>query len=153
MGDTEEVHSFLKGRAERDSFQYFRFNEPEVLADMDFDEWKPRKNGRKSIKKMDHAFSIWAVKPEVVQQLQRCAYQLVRRRRLRVAADPSLWEAFALGSHYDCGRGGCPEPVTRRWYMRREFEQHLRDGHELHEEVLKEQADTHRTIWEYKARQ
>jgi hypothetical protein len=157
MGDTELTHDFMRGRCQRERFPYFRFNEPEVLADMDFDEWKPRKNGSKSIDKMTRAFSIWAVKPEVQRMLRQCADQLVRRRRLRVAADPSLWEAFSMGSWYDCGREGCPDPVAKRWYLRSNFEEHLRRSHSRGEEVdaraLQEQADSHRKIWEYKPRQ
>lgn len=153
MGDTELTHEFMKGKSERERFPYFRFNEPKVLADMDFDEWEPRSNGRRSIDKMDRAFGNWTVKAEVQRMLRRCADQLVRTRRLRVAADPSRWEAFSLGSYYDCGREGCPESVAQRWYMRSQFEEHLRRSHsrgeELDKRALKELADGHKTIWEY----
>ncbi len=97
MGDTELTHDFMKGRSERERFSYFRFNEPEVLASMDFDEWKPRRNGSKSIDKMTRAFSNWAVKPEVQRKLRQCADQLVRRRRLRAAENPSLWKLIRWG--------------------------------------------------------
>jgi hypothetical protein len=156
MGDTEQTDEFMKGKSEKDPFSYFRFNEAEVLADMDFDEWKPRKSGSKSIEKMTRAFSHWVIRPDVQRKLRQCADQLVRRRRFRVDVNPSLWEAFSLGSCYDCGREGCPEPVAKRWYMRSEFEEHLRRSHsrgQLDERALKEQADSHQSIWEYKPRQ
>lgn len=76
-----------------------------------------------------------------------------------MAADPSLWEAFSLGSYYDCGKDRCPESVAERWHLRSRFEEHLRVSHsskfvdDNDERALQEQADNHRRIWKYKPRQ
>jgi hypothetical protein len=154
LGDTEDVHTrMLKeaSSAER-GFSYFRFNQPNALSDVDLDEWMPRSSGRRTLEKMDATFNAWAMQPGVQVDFQRCALELVRRRRLR-AADASRWESFALGSYFICPRDDCEYAGNTKWLGRTEFGAHLIDVHDENPDPanITAIADSCKTDWVYKS--
>jgi len=157
-GDSETVHESIRkllSKAKKDGkpFSYFRFNEPNALKDTSFDEWEPRSNGKRTIKKMDDAFAQWLTSPEIQDALQNCAEELVRRRRLRTK-DFSKWERYALGSCFECRVNGdeCKEPSSKWWSYRTDFQDHLVRAHRVDKsstDQLKKLAYDNRTGWSY----
>jgi hypothetical protein len=161
LGDPETAHHTVLAKSveEGKQFSYFRFNEPNALPDTDFDEWKPRsgrRSGMHTLEKMKRAFQVWALKPDVQDDFQRCARELVRRRRLRTA-ETSRWERYALGASFNCETmHDCAEPVTKRWYDRRKYTAHLlaahRDAIQNSRATIDDIIDKEcRSIWAYKA--
>lgn len=155
LGDTEVAHTAMQQYSEHDGFRYFRFNEPESLKDMDFDEWKGPQ-GRATIEKMDKVFALFAMQPIIQDKIRACAHQLVRRRRLRAALDPSRWECYALGSFFYCNLQSCSVERDKRWDRRDEFEHHLRDVHERGRDMVDNNAreefvNGFRNVWDYPA--
>ena len=132
-------------------FSYYRFNELNALPDTDFDEWQPRSTGKKTLNKIEDAFRKWALKGDVQADFQKCAEELVRRRRLRTA-DTSRWERYALGSCFDCkeDKKVCPAPADKRWFDRKEFQDHLLADHEAKPSNIDQIVEKCRTVWAYK---
>ena len=134
IGDPEPPHRAMESKAKEDGFGYFRFNEFDGLPDLDFDEWKPRKSGKQTQDKIESSCQRWASKPEVRENIRRCASDLVQQRRLRTA-DESQWERYAVQAYFDCGGNNCPGAVGKRWYNRKEFRQHLLTDHRLEQDA------------------
>jgi hypothetical protein len=153
LGDTEDVHSRMNKEASSTDkgFSYFRFNQPNALPDVDLDEWIPRSSGKKTLEKMDVTFNAWAMQPDIQADFQKCAQELVRRRRLRTA-DASRWERFALGSFFVCPRDDCEDAGNRKWFGRAEFGAHLIEAHDEDADPanIKVIADNCKTDWVYK---
>ena len=152
VGDPEPAHlSMLRESQNPDhGFGYFRLNEPNGLPDLDFDEWKPKRNGNKTRKKILDAFQRWAIDPKVSASISHCALELVRRRRLRTA-DESQWERFALEVFFDCKEDKCPQPSDKRWYNKNDFQSHLMEDHKMEEgPELQAALRSHRRVWRYK---
>jgi hypothetical protein len=154
LGDTEDVHSRINKEASSvdKGFSYFRFNQPNALSDVDLDEWIPGSSGRKTLEKMDTAFNAWAMQPDIQAEFQKCALELVRRRRLRTA-DASRWERFALGSFFVCPRDDCTDAGNTKWLGRAEFVAHLMAAHDEDSDPahIKAIADDCKTDWAYKS--
>jgi len=154
LGDTEDVHSRMNKEASSTDtgFSYFRFNQPNALPDVHLDEWMPRSSGKKTIEKMDVTFNAWAMQPDIQADFQKCAQELVRRRRLRTA-DASRWERFALGSYFVCPRDDCEDAGNRKWLGRAEFGAHLVEAHDEDSDPahIKAIADNCKTDWVYKS--
>jgi len=133
VGDPEPPHHDMETKSKEQKFDYYRFNEFDGLPDLDFDEWKPSKNGKHTQDKIHKAYQKLICKPEVQESFRRCALDLVRRRRLRTA-DESRWERYATKVYFDCGEDKCPEEAGKRWYDRNEFREHLMTSHRLTED-------------------
>jgi hypothetical protein len=153
LGDPEAAHVNMTPKSEgeegAEKFHYFRFNKPDALPTIDFDEWKPRSNGDKTLETMRGAFQAWALEPEIQKSFQECAAQLVRRRRLRTV-DSSRWERFALGSYFICPGKRCPDAGNKKWENRTEFQNHLVAAHGEQPANIREVADKFQKIWVYK---
>jgi hypothetical protein len=150
VGDPEVAHGLMLNKSQEQGFSYFRLNEPDGLPDVDFDEWRPRGSGRRTRQKIKEAFQGWAINPKVAAELQKCALELVRRRRLRTT-DKSQWERYSLVAYFDCKEDNCREDSTKRWYNRNDFQSHLMDDHKMNEgEDLQKAILSHRGTWKYK---
>jgi hypothetical protein len=152
VGDPDPAHAALQKESQnvQSKFGYYRLDEPNGLGDLEFDEWKPRKNGNRTRKRIEDAFRAWAIDPKVSENLQRCALELVRRRRLRTA-DESEWERYAVEAFFDCEEGNCQQPGDKRWYKRSDFQHHLLTDHGIADEhKLQEKAQICRKMWRYK---
>jgi len=102
---------------------------------------------------MEDAFANWLTSPEIQDELQNCAEELVRRRRLRTK-DFSKWERYALGSCFECrvNDDECQEPRSKWWSHRAEFQDHLVKAHRVdrsNTEQLLRLAVENRTGWKY----
>jgi hypothetical protein len=151
VGDPEPPHHEMLAKAKEVGFSYFRLNEFDGLPDLDFDEWKPRRSGRQTQDKIKSAYQRWVSIPEIQEKFQKCAIDLVRRRRLRTA-DGSQWERYAVQVYFDCGEMNCPGEVEKRWYNRNDFHQHLVMDHKLEQDARLEAAiQRDRKAWRYKA--
>jgi hypothetical protein len=154
LGDTEDVHSRMmkESSAVDTGFSYFRFNEPNALPDVDLDEWLPRSSGKRTIEKMNATFNKWAMEPAIQADFQKCAQELVRRRRLRTA-DASRWERFALSSFFVCPKNDCEDAGNRKWLNRAEFGAHLVEEHDEDADPahIKAIADSCKQDWVYKS--
>lgn len=154
VGDPEPAHhAMLKESQHKDlGFGYYRFNEHNGLPDLDFDEWKPRSSGTRTQQKIREAFQRWYLDPKVTASIQKCALELVRRRRLRTA-DESQWERYAVKAYFDCREDGCSKPTDMRWYNRNDFRSHLIADHGMREGGdLNKAIRAHRIVWKYKPR-
>jgi hypothetical protein len=153
LGDTEDVHTRMNKEAssEETGFSYFRFNEPNALPDVNLDEWIPKSSGMKTLEKMKVTFNAWAMQPAIQADFQKCAQELVRRRRLRTA-DASRWERFALGSYFVCPEN-CEDAGNRKWLNRDEFGAHLKQAHDEDADPahIKTITDNCKTDWVYKS--
>jgi hypothetical protein len=151
VGDPEPPHHEMVAKAKEEGFGYFRLDEFNGLPDLNFDEWKPRRSGRQTQDKIQNAYQRWVSQPAVQQTFQRCAIDLVRRRRLRTA-DKSQWERYAVQVYFDCGEINCPAKAGERWYNRNEFRQHLAADHQLeHDANLNAAILRDRKTWRYTA--
>lgn len=149
-GDPEPAHSAMQAHKSNHGFSYFRLNQPNALANLEFDEWKPRKSGCRTKRKIQDSFRAWAVSPQVQADINRCAQELVRRRRLRTA-DFSKWERYASGAFFDCEEDDCPKTGDKRWHNRDDFKNHLINDHQMEEgEQLQNIINLHRREWTYK---
>jgi hypothetical protein len=150
VGDPEPSHLTMLKESKEKGFGYYRLNEPNGLPDLQFDEWKPRKNGSRTQQKILAAYQRWAADPKVLVQLQMCAMDLVRRRRLRTA-DESQWERYSIKAYFDCQETKCPKKGDKRWYSRNDFQNHLMVDHGMQEgEDLQKTILSHRKVWRYK---
>ncbi|KAI1850224.1 hypothetical protein JX266_004082 [Neoarthrinium moseri] len=92
-GNTEDVHSIML-KYERDGkCLYHRFND-EYGLNIEMDEWKPSKDGRETLRRMDDVFQEWRENPGVRTSFRACAERLVDLRRAR--ACHKLWKRYAL---------------------------------------------------------
>jgi hypothetical protein len=151
-GDPEAAHVAVMNKANEQGFGYFRLNQPNGLPNLDFDEWKPRKSGARTKRKILESFREWALDPTVLGNIQHCAMELVRRRRLRTE-DFSKWESYALGAFFDCEEDCCPKPGDKRWvwHNRDDFKKHLIDDHRREEgKQLENTIRRYRKVWVYK---
>jgi hypothetical protein len=151
-GDPEPPHKDVlkESQHEEHGFSYFRFNEHDGLPDLEFDEWKPRSTGKRTQQKIREAFQRWALDPRVTASIQKCALELVRRRRLRTA-DESQWERYAIKAYFDCNENSCPQKGDKRWYNRNDFRDHLMKDHKMTEGLDLENAiRSHGRAWRYK---
>ena len=133
-GDTEFNHEQMSLESRRAGFGYYRFNEVGALDSTKMDEWDPAKSGRRTRRRIRNAFLSQLDNPEVMEKFRDCARELVRRRRLRTF-DQATWERFALGTAYQCPRGGCRGGHERLWHDRGGLLKHLEDEHGIDEEI------------------
>ncbi|KAK3657560.1 hypothetical protein LTR56_002335 [Elasticomyces elasticus] len=141
--------------------QYFRLNPDEEAyhLDIELDEWLPRKtrrgelSGTRTIRGMRDLFNKWhADNPDVREYFERCAEQLVRRRRHRLA-DTGRWVRFADGCQYRCNYARCPKE-ERLWANGDEFVKHLQADHGVWDEATIQEEmlmSYQRNYYKYKA--
>ncbi|KAK8088570.1 FabD/lysophospholipase-like protein [Apiospora hydei] len=150
LGDPENWHAHLQGRAEQGDFMYFRFNARGTL-NMEMHEWIPKKSGRKTIDKMRAAFRDWADTEEAQDQLRDCAEQLVKVRRARSNKDrdEAKWARYAVGRYYICEDNGC-YCHNVKFPDRSKFEGHLAH-HAGGEQRIEDVVQRAEREWEYRS--
>jgi hypothetical protein len=136
VSDPEAIHEEIQN-LEKD-YTYYRFNDPGRL-DIQFDEWKPRKNqkkgvnysGYKTVKEINSAFKAWQTEStdDVTNDdlLKACARQIVDVKRKRMFNEEK-WERFTMCSHFLCAKCGHSDILYRQ-----EFVDHLKGYHQLSE--------------------
>ena len=164
--DPETVHVQVQRllESEGNSFEYFRLNAPGFL-DIPLDEWKPKssrktirktqkrpsddKSGKETLGKMRTKFSEWLRYNKNQQHLERCAQELVQRRRAR-ARNRRRWEHFATGAVYRCPEHRQAEDCAREFRDKARFKKHLVAHHDREEEDVRERdLKQCRTCFEY----
>ena len=117
-------------------FEYFRFNIEEDLFDIPIDACKKfRDNGRggkcSTFSYINLCTQKELEKPQVQEQLQKLAKQLVERRRQRIKDDYDRWERFACCTTYTCTSDDCRVGgEALKFNLRREMKDHLQAVHE-----------------------
>jgi hypothetical protein len=81
---------------------YWRFNDSDGI-DIARDEWNPNgittrnsQIGKHTMEKITHAFNVWVSRTENNRLIEKCAQELVARRRGRTA-NQERWKVFATG--------------------------------------------------------
>lgn len=115
----------------RDQFPYHAFDGGEQLHDKKFDQWEKRafasEDNIPETTAINKAVESYLATPYVQRDLEECAKNLVKRRRLR-ARDASAWDRYAFASFYQCSYQGCPVPQER--FKRVEhFKEHVMEIH------------------------
>lgn len=158
MGETQSGHKATKRLSQVEQFEYFRFDNPEGLADVEFDDWKG-KDGNDTREHIKSAFNTWVRNRAVASSFEACAQDLVRRRRQRTQ-DLSRWERFACRSSYICGERGCrARSGEDKWKNQNDFIAHLRNPDQGHAQninfedpnVLQRIFAESRRVWQYQA--
>ena len=135
---TFKAHSKMEDDSHHDReevFPYYRFDGGEDLGRIAMDAWEGdrlkwltgRRNvpGHKTLKQVESAIANYIHDRAVQRQLDKCAQDLVRRRRLRMR-DKSDWERYASFSYYECDEKDC---VERRFDKAHGFQEHMRSQH------------------------
>ena len=135
--DPEKAHKWAMDNLDRDS--YFRLNNPFDLK-LELDDCRPRglstklrknaKPGSRTLEQIRSNFYNWYGRsPGVQANFQRCAEQLVLRRKARTE-DKTKWEHFATGIQFKCLGDDCnnePAFIDRDDFMAHIREQHASD--------------------------
>ncbi|KAK8138125.1 FabD/lysophospholipase-like protein [Apiospora sp. TS-2023a] len=137
LGGPERGHMKLENLADEGGFPYFRFNAPNGLS-MEMDEWNPKRNGSRTIEKMQMAFNEWIESSVALEGLKDCAQQLVRVRRER-ARDGTKWAQYAVGRYFACDDNSCYQQGTK-FPSRSSFERHLMDHPGGRERIEREEG-------------
>jgi hypothetical protein len=108
--------------------EYRRFSVKAGLENIALDEWKPKRDGSKTLNEIRDATREYLQQEKVMIKLQECARTLVDRRRLR--AKTGRWEEFALDIGYKCNRRDCSRG-GELLQKRTELMRHLRKEHNM----------------------
>lgn len=147
-GDPEAVHESVKIQAASSPrWNYVRLDSPGGLG-LTMDQWEPRKTGDRTLREIRNAFTAWIDADDHLEQIQRCAHQLVTLRRKRSSGDEDKWRRFALGQYYVCLDNEC-EGEEHRFRMRAEFESHLTKDHNLSGQELERRIQEGTRTWTY----
>lgn len=153
MGDPEGEHQRME-QFRRNDFEYYRLNDPDGLADVDMDDWKPRRSkdsGAETIEEMEAAFNRWVRDLGNQDTVQKAATRLVQIRRERTK-EYSRWERFALGRLFICPANDCFLDSDETWHYRDSFAHHLREEHRYNDADIQEAIRNSHRDWQYKAR-
>ncbi|KAG8531352.1 uncharacterized protein KY384_002981 [Bacidia gigantensis] len=129
---------------------YFGFN-PHSLKDINMDAWSPRRSifsqkvsGSQTLADIECVFISWTKEDGVRELLQRCASELVAKRRGRMITPD--WERYATGVVYWCPQIGCDEEC----FDRATFIRQLTEIHDIDPlEGLDDLLDKCRRQWQY----
>ncbi|OTA61064.1 FabD/lysophospholipase-like protein [Hypoxylon sp. EC38] len=150
IGDPEPTHQHMEGlAAKKQTLSYFRFNEPDGLAGVEFDTWQPKATGQDTIAKMTASFNTLVGRAAMVKYMRKCAKELVTARRARVEASMTKWERFALGRYFCCDVEDCSDDGPRE-IDEAGFRFHLRERHKLQDEGVEAAIERCRHQWEYR---
>ncbi|KAI6090917.1 FabD/lysophospholipase-like protein [Hypoxylon rubiginosum] len=152
LGDPEPTHRHMQAAAQEKGFSYYRLNEPNGLHGMQMDSWKPRQTGENTMETMHNAFNAFCSQPKMESYIRRCAEELVAERRNRVAANMPKWKRFALGRHFYCRLGDCPDDDFRREVDEVKFVAHLREGHGLNDAQIRKALANCECQWIYRGK-
>ncbi len=134
----ERMLDYSRDRDE-EKFPYYRFDGGNRLGEVRLDEWKThnrfsRVDGRakgpggKTLDKIYVSTAAYLQRPEIQEQLGKCAKTLVQRRRLR-ARDLPCWDRYACFSFYQCdSEKGCDKTPIRD---AKGFGEHLKSAHRI----------------------
>ncbi|KAI1303287.1 acyl transferase/acyl hydrolase/lysophospholipase [Xylaria venustula] len=152
LGNPEEVHELLEPDKDKGNYFYYRLNDEDGIR-IEMDEWKPKKVGSDTIRRMTSEFHNWLRKDGVEERFRECARHLVRLRRVRMKTP--RWERFALGQYFVCQMQNCPKDRDNQWLDRGDFENHLTREHreEDYGGNMDSTVDSCRRIWRYRQRQ
>ena len=148
---TNPQHVANEVRRQRRPF-YWRLNDEDGL-ELELDDWKPNgwltkesRRGHTTLEKITNGFNRWAVKREHIEMIQKCAEELVERRRLRTRA-ADRWYRFATGaSVFRCSSEECHDSYSSR----QRFIEHWRATHEGSDDASRYQNPVF-TEWIYSA--
>ena len=155
---TRGAHDNMAASADRNQFQYYRFEGGDRLGEVALDEWKSHKFGSfrgkstvpgfKTIDRMDQATAWYLQKRAVQHDLTELAKLLVCRRRLR-ARDVSAWDRYASASYYECTYKGCEHTRINTGDL---YKQHLKDKHniKMDDEIIERCMRGSRHCWTYR---
>ncbi|RYC61793.1 hypothetical protein CHU98_g4401 [Xylaria longipes] len=96
--------------------------------DIEMDDWRPKKTGERTLEDLQNGFYRWVNRPEVRNELTRCARTLVDLRRARMTTP--RWERFALVRFFECRVSKCPKDRDNKWLDREDFKNHLTRDHQ-----------------------
>ncbi|KAJ8110963.1 hypothetical protein OPT61_g6330 [Boeremia exigua] len=125
-GNPDDVAADLE---EQNRAHYWRFNDNAGIK-VDLDDWKPRNSGKRTLKTIKQRFSEWAADEDNQKMLQKCAVQLVNRRRARTQ-DVERWQRFSSVTQYECHCNNAWRP----FHLGSEFDAHYREKHAPLEET------------------
>ncbi len=102
---SEHIDKKLSMESERQNFSYYRLDVDNGLQDVSLNEWKPKKTGEITMKRIANAFRNYYQTEKVRRKIHDCAQTLVQIRRLR--AQTTRWATFATGIRYSCPIPNC----------------------------------------------
>ena len=102
---SEHIDKNLSDESERQNFSYYRLDVDQGLQDVHLNEWKPKRTGEITLRRIMGAFSIYLQAEKNQIKIHDCAQELVRIRTLR--AQTMRWEIFATGIRYSCPISNC----------------------------------------------
>ena len=153
MTNPDIVHRKIKREHEMEkSFSYYRLDNPGGL-NTSLDEWRPKNriynkdSGSKTVADIKAPFAEWATQLDNIQQLQRCARELVAQRRKR--SKTARWERYATGCQFRCRERGC---AYGNFFDRSAFEDHLKSLHLYEDRDLDYEVKGCRKQWRYQCR-
>lgn len=160
---TKDAHKKMNEVSHQDNrevFPYYRFDGGKALGNIRLDAWegdrlkwlthKRNPPGYKTLRQMEDAIAVYLTDRHIQQGLNKCAEELVRRRRLRMR-HPSEWDRYASFSYYECDLDGCQKSPHNK---ASDFKEHLRSFHQfkLTDEALEDKFKQCRRIrWVYRA--
>jgi len=123
------VHENMLKTSDAAQFEYYRFDLKEHIDDESLEDWQRIEPGRLALSRIEAATKAYLERDEVQETLDKCAKDLVKRRRQR--AETLQWESFALGIRYRCQHPViCREQKNKtRFANRQELLDHLRRAH------------------------
>ena len=122
---SDSIHRQVR-RENQKCYKCYRLDVDEGLQDVRLNEWDPDSRDKTTLQKIREATTRYLQRPEVRDQFEACAANLVKRRVDR--AEIMRWEYFATGIHYKCPKEGCCFPNSR-FPDRNELLDHLRRHH------------------------
>ena len=123
---SEHIDQKLRDESKRQNFHYYRLDVDKGLRYVRLDEWKPKKTGETTLKRIKSAVKNYIQSENIKSSIRECAQALVQTRTRR--AGTMRWETFATGIRYHCPIEGC-EYRTRRFETRNELLDHLQMHH------------------------
>lgn len=123
---SQHIDKRLSIESERQKFSYYRLDVDEGLQNISLNEWKPKKTGETTLKRVVGALRNCIQTEKVRTKIHDCAQELVRIRRLR--AQTMRWETFATGVRYYCRIPNCNYP-KKIFETRNDLLDHLQIEH------------------------
>lgn len=140
--------TIVAGKVEGEDLpHYWRFDD-EAGIGVDLDEWKPngyftKYPGVKTLADIRAKFNEWVVERE--NGLQKCAKELVARRRARIL-NLGRWEAYATNASFACNHGRCS---SKAFDDRVQLQNHLRREHSVSDMDIASMVNDGTKMWQY----
>ena len=124
----ETLETRARQRTEDLGADYYRWNVEGIPMFVRLQEWKPKKTGAETIKKVQEAAEKFVRRDSIASEIEKLAKFLVDKRIQR--STTFWWEPFAMGTRYRCTFEKCPEGKDVVFPHRKELMNHSQRYHE-----------------------